>query len=160
MGDEPEIELTGGNVSEAVVRVGGPRALGRDDRGRTERWVFIDRDGALGSRLWTWRPRRTASSRWPLTVIPPADAPRLRALADGYGLDEQQRGTLPELIVEHTCGMHEVPRRGSLTGEQPWARLWNEGHGEYWGAASSRLNSTSRSGAAPPSATRRWYVLV
>jgi len=30
--------------------------------------------------------------------------------------------------------------RTSLTGRgQPWARLWNEGHGEYWGAAASYI---------------------
>jgi Ser/Thr protein kinase RdoA (MazF antagonist) len=241
--DEPEIALTGGNVSESVVRVGAtvrkpasessaavealldhlasvgfdgaPRALGRDDRGRVvlefvpgtmadamppmtipelrrvgrlirelhdaaadfvpppeaawnvvippdreelichhdlapwnlvrdvqddgiERWVFIDWDVAgPGSRLWDLA--YAAHGFVPLAPNgdPVTDAPRLRAVADGYDLDELQRSTLPELIAEHTRGMYELLRRGSRTGEEPWARLWNEGHGEYWGAAAS-----------------------
>ena len=244
-GDEPEIELTGGNVSESVVRVGAtvrkpastsaaavqalldhlasagfdgaPRALGRDDRGRvvlefipgtmadamspmtipelrrvgrlirwlhdaaadfvapsdaawnalipadreelichhdlapwnlvrdaqddgTERWVFIDWDGAApGSRLWDLAYAAHGFVPMAPDGDPVIDAPRLRALVDGYDLDEQQRRTLPELIVEHTRGMYEILRRASHTGEQPWARLWNQGHGEYWGAAASYI---------------------
>jgi Ser/Thr protein kinase RdoA (MazF antagonist) len=105
-----------------------------------ERWVFIDWDGAgPGSRLWDLA--YAAHGFLPLRPQgdPIADAPRLRALIDGYGLDEPQRNALPELIVGHTRGMYEVLLRGSDTGEQPWARLWNEGHGEYWGAAASYI---------------------
>lgn len=105
-----------------------------------ERWVFIDWDGAgPGSRPWDLA--YAAHGFVPLNPQgdPSADAPRLRALADGYGLDESDRRALPELISGHTRGMYELLLRGSKTGEQPWARLWNEGHGEYWGAAAAYI---------------------
>src|SRR5271165_5931282 len=68
-----------------------------------DRWVFIDWDGAgPGSRLWdlAW----TTSSFVPLEPggDPAADAPRLRALADGYGLTAEQRRELPPLIGAHS----------------------------------------------------------
>jgi len=105
-----------------------------------ERWVFIDWDGAgPGSRLWDLA--YAAHGFVPLQPHgdPAADAPRLRALIDGYGLGEAQRRALPELIAGHTRGMYELLERGSRTGEQPWSRLWSEGHGEYWGAAASYI---------------------
>jgi hypothetical protein len=110
----------------------------RDDG--SERWVFIDWDGAgPGSRLWDLA--YAAHGFVPLAPDrdPAAAAPRLRAFADGYDLDERQRSALPELIAGHTRGMYEVLRRGAQTGEQPWARLWGEGHGDYWGAAASYI---------------------
>ena len=100
------------------------------------RWVFIDWDGAgPGSRLGDLA--YAAHGFIPLHAAgdPAVDAPRLRALADGYGLDEAQRRALPELIVDHTRGMYDLLRRGSETGEQPWARLYAEGHGDHWGPA-------------------------
>lgn len=105
-----------------------------------ERWVFIDWDGAgPGSRLWDLA--YAAHGFVPLHPQgdPALDAPRLRALVDGYGLDARERAALPELIVRHTRGMYELLLRGSRTGEQPWARLWIEGHGEYWGAAAAYI---------------------
>lgn len=108
--------------------------------GGGERWVFIDWDGAgPGSRLWDLA--YAAHGFVPLDPQgdPAVDAPRLRALIDGYGLDETRRSALPELIVGHTRGMYELLLRGSRTGEQPWARLFAEGHGEYWGAAAAYI---------------------
>lgn len=64
---------------------------------------------------------------------PAADGPRLRALADGYGLNPAQRRELPTLIAEHTRGMFDLLRESALTGRQPWARLDAEGHGDHWG---------------------------
>jgi hypothetical protein len=72
---------------------------------------------------------------------PVLDAPRLRTLADGYGLDEAQRRALPELIVGHTRGMYDLIRRGSETGEQPWARLHAAGHGDHWGPAADYIEA-------------------
>ncbi len=100
------------------------------------RWVFIDWDGAgPGSRLWDLA--YAAHGFVPLHGggDPILDGPRLRALADGYGLDEQQRRELPTLIAEHTRGMFDLLRASSLTGEQPWARLYADGHGRHWGPA-------------------------
>jgi Ser/Thr protein kinase RdoA (MazF antagonist) len=106
------------------------------------RWVFIDWDGAgPGSRLWDLA--YAAHGFVPLGAggDPAVDAPRLRALADGYRLDERQRRALPELIVGHTRGMYDLLRRGSETGEQPWARLHAEGHGDHWGPAADYVEA-------------------
>jgi Ser/Thr protein kinase RdoA (MazF antagonist) len=99
----------------------------------TGRWVFIDWDGAgPGSRLWDLA--YAAKGFVPLVPggDPAADGPRLRALADGYGLDGDQRRDLPALIGAHTRGMSDLLRRSARTGEQPWARLYARGHGEHW----------------------------
>ena len=101
-----------------------------------DRWVFIDWGGvAPGSRLW--------DLAWSVTSFVPLDpggdpghhAPRLRALADGYGLDTKQRQELPPLIGAHSRAMFDLLRMSSLTGRQPWARLYAEGNGDYWGPA-------------------------
>ncbi len=99
-----------------------------------DRWAFIDWDGAgPGSRLWdlAW----SVPSFVPLDPggDPAADAPRLRALADGYGLTAAQRRELPPLIGAHSRGMFDLLRTSSQAGRQPWARLYAEGHGDYWG---------------------------
>jgi hypothetical protein len=65
--------------------------------------------------------------------------PRLRALADGYGLDERQRSELPELITAHTRGMYDLLHDSSLTGRQPWAGLYARGHGDHWGPAADYI---------------------
>jgi len=105
-----------------------------------DRWVFIDWDGAgPGSRLWDLA--YAAKGFVPLEAggDPAADAPRLRALADGYGLDASQRRDLPRLIGAHARGMFDLLRTSSLTGRQPWARLYAEGHGEHGGPAADYI---------------------
>jgi Ser/Thr protein kinase RdoA (MazF antagonist) len=107
-----------------------------------DRWVFIDWDGAgPGSRLWDLA--YTASTFVPMCAggDPVLDGTRLRALADGYGLDEQQRTAFPALIGAHTRGMYDLLHSASLTGEQPWARLYAEGHGEHWGPAADYIEA-------------------
>lgn len=101
-----------------------------------DRWVFIDWDGAgPGSRVWDLA--YTAQSFTPLHAggDPATDAPRLRALVDGYGADHAQRQQLPALIEAHTRGMFDLLVDGARTGRQPWARLHAEGHGQHWGPA-------------------------
>jgi Ser/Thr protein kinase RdoA (MazF antagonist) len=78
-----------------------------------DRWVFIDWDGAgPGSRLWDLA--YAMKGFVPLTGQgdPSADAPGLRALADGYGLSAGQRRRLPPLIGAHTWGMADLLERG------------------------------------------------
>jgi hypothetical protein len=70
---------------------------------------------------------------------PSVDGHRLRVLADGYGLDDQQRHDLPELIGAHTRGMFDLLRAGARTGTQPWARLHADGHAEHWGPAADYI---------------------
>jgi Ser/Thr protein kinase RdoA (MazF antagonist) len=101
---------------------------------------FIDWDAAgPGSRLWDLA--YAAHGFVPMIAggDPGVDGPRLRALADGYGLDEPQRRALPALIGAHARGMFELLRTSSSTGRQPWARLWEEGHGDHWGPAADYI---------------------
>ncbi len=110
-----------------------------------DRWVFIDWDGAgPGSRLWDLA--YAAHGFVPLHAggDPNADGRRLRALADGYDLDDQQRRDLPPLIVAHVRGMFDLLQRGARTGEQPWSRLHAEGHAEHWGLSADYINSHLR----------------
>jgi Ser/Thr protein kinase RdoA (MazF antagonist) len=143
---------------------GAPRALGRDDRGRqvleyvadlvchhdlapwnlvlgAERWVFIDWDGAgPGSRLWDLAYAVKGFVPLEDGGDPAADGPRLRAMADGYGLSFAQRERLPALIEAHTRGMADLLENGARTGTQPWARLHAEGHGTYWTASADYID--------------------
>jgi Ser/Thr protein kinase RdoA (MazF antagonist) len=100
-----------------------------------QRWVLIDWDAAgPGSRLWDLS--YAAHGFVPLTAsTPPAVAGRrLAALAAGYGLDEPGRRELAALLHRRTLSMWALLQDGSRRGVQPWARLWDEGHGAYWRA--------------------------
>ncbi|WP_350279673.1 hypothetical protein [Kribbella sp. HUAS MG21] len=55
--------------------------------------------------------------------------------ADGYGLDREQRRVFPAQVAARTRGSYELLLRGHQTGEQPWARLYAEGHADFWGPA-------------------------
>jgi Ser/Thr protein kinase RdoA (MazF antagonist) len=106
-----------------------------------DRWIFIDWDGAgPGSRLWDLG--YAAHGFLPMAPggDPAVDAPRLRALADGYGLDPHQRHALPALMGAHTRGMFDLLRTSAETGAQPWARLYAEGHADHWGPAADYID--------------------
>ncbi|GAA2404666.1 phosphotransferase [Streptomyces glaucosporus] len=100
-----------------------------------EGWVFIDWDGAgPGSRLEDLA--YAAHAFVPLSAHPAwqrADAGRrLRVLADAYGLDEDERRRLVPLLGRRARAMHDFLRDQAALGNQPWTRLWREGHGEVW----------------------------
>jgi Ser/Thr protein kinase RdoA (MazF antagonist) len=102
-----------------------------------ERWVFIDWDTAgPGSRLWDLAYAVHGFVPMSDNGDPHRDGPRLRALADGYGLDDRQRDELPELIVAHTRGMYDLLRTAT---EEPWTRLYAEGHADHWGPAADYI---------------------
>jgi hypothetical protein len=101
-----------------------------------DRWVFIDWDGAgPGSRLWdlSW----SAAGFVPIAPggDPVADAARIAALVDGYGLTAADRERFPPLIGGHARGMFDLLRESARTEKMPWARLAAEGHPDYWEAA-------------------------
>ena len=115
-----------------------------------DRWVFIDWDGAgPGSRLWDLAYAMKGFVPLIGEGNPVADAPRLRVLADGYGLSAGQRAALPPLIGAHIRGMADLLDNGARTGTQPWARLHAEGHGEHWTAAADSSSATCPPGAGP-----------
>jgi Ser/Thr protein kinase RdoA (MazF antagonist) len=100
-----------------------------------DRWVFIDWDGAgPGSRLWDLA-YAVQGFAFNGDRDPAAHAVRLSAIADGYGLDGRQRADLPPLIGARTRAMFDLLRNSARTGQQPWARLHADGHGDYWGPA-------------------------
>ncbi len=98
-----------------------------------ERWVLIDWDNAgPGSRLWDLAYAAHGFAQLaPGTPVQEA-AGLLVALADGYGLDEEGRTDLAELLVPRILSMHTLLKRGFDQGRQPWSRLWQEGHGHIW----------------------------
>lgn len=127
-----------------------------------DRWTFIDWDGAgPGSPLWDLGyaahgfvplnadddpqadlgQKALADVRADFGRRALADAPRLRALADGYGLDDELRREFPAMIAAHTRGMYDLLERGARTGEQPWSRLHAEGHANHWGPAADYIES-------------------
>jgi hypothetical protein len=98
-----------------------------------DRWVFIDWDNAgPGSRLWDLA--YAAHGFVPLApeMSTREAGERLTALTDGYRLDEQGRHELVDLLVPRILSMYSLLERGSREGQQPWSRLWDEGHGDVW----------------------------
>lgn len=97
------------------------------------RLVLVDWDTAApGTRTWdlAW----LALGLVPLRPGVPDDVvvARLRRVADGYGLDDDARARLAATLAPRAWSMHDLLVRGADTGEQPWARLWDEGHGGWW----------------------------
>jgi len=98
-------------------------------------WAFIDWDTAApGSRLWD--VAYAVRGFVPLSAHPdwqtPDAAARLRLFADTYGLDEAERRALVPLLGRRTRAMHDFLREQNDLGNQPWSRLWAEGHGDAW----------------------------
>ncbi|WP_051049661.1 phosphotransferase enzyme family protein [Nocardiopsis ganjiahuensis] len=115
-----------------------PWNLVRDPGSGPDSWCFIDWDGAgPGSRMGDLG--YAAHGFVPLHEggDPGADGLRLRALADGYGCDADQRRELPEAALRRVRGMFELLEEGARTGRQPWARLHAEGHADHWGPAAA-----------------------
>jgi hypothetical protein len=97
--------------------------------------AFIDWDGAgLGSRLWDLA--HAAHGFTPLSVRANLDTralgARLRALVDGYELCDVDRQALVDLLAPRIFSMYSLLLKGKKSGTQPWARLWELGHGAVW----------------------------
>ncbi|MFI2608890.1 phosphotransferase [Kitasatospora sp. NPDC018619] len=105
--------------------------------GPGHRWSFIDWDTAApGTRLWdlayALHGFLPLSARPGLRLADARAAARLRVFVDAYGLDEGERRSLVPLLGPRTRAMHDFLRDRAGRGEQPWAGLWAEGHGEVW----------------------------
>jgi Ser/Thr protein kinase RdoA (MazF antagonist) len=114
-----------------------PWNLVRSARG----WVLIDWDAAApGSRLWdiAYAAQSMAGLRADRPV--PQSAGRLRAFADGYGLDEVSRSELPVVLGRRARAMYDLLREGARQQRQPWARIWTE-DGPYWLATADYLDA-------------------
>ncbi|HZD76821.1 MAG TPA: phosphotransferase [Acidobacteriaceae bacterium] len=105
-----------------------------------ERWVFIDWDGAApGTRLWDLSYAAVTFLPIEADGDPVSDVARLRAMVEGYGLNGAQCRRLPELMLRRTRAMQQLLMEGGRSGQQPWARLYAEGHAIYWGAAAEYI---------------------
>ncbi len=105
------------------------------------RWAFIDWDFA-GPRPFMWDVtyaligflpvnRNASAFGWSASDPVPFGS-RLRAFGDGYGLAERDRARLADMVVTRIASSHERGRVHAAAGIEPWATLWNEGHGEGW----------------------------
>ena len=107
--------------------------IGRD------RWALVDWDAA-GPRPPIWDVAYCAVGVVPIASDvtlagweqPPPYLPRLRALADGYGLTASARVRLPEVIVARIRSSYQHLRRRAAAGMTPWDELWRNGHGDAW----------------------------
>jgi hypothetical protein len=97
------------------------------------RLVLVDWDTA-GPGTRTWDLAWLALGLVPLRPGTPDDVvlARLGDLAEGYDLDDDGRARLAATLAPRAWSMHDLLARGAATGEQPWARLWDAGHGGYW----------------------------
>lgn len=101
-----------------------------------ERWEFIDWDGAgPSSRLWDLAYAAQSFAGLWNGADPNHAGVRLRALVDGYRADEVQRRALPETLVQRVRAMYDLLREAKATGHQPWARMYDDGHGAHWKAS-------------------------
>lgn len=97
-----------------------------------DRWVLIDWDFAgPGSRLWDLA--YCAQTSVPLNADAEVAnaARRLRALVDGYDLDESGRSDLVGMLARRTHAMHQMLQQQAAEGREPWSRIWIE-NGPYW----------------------------
>lgn len=98
------------------------------------RLVAIDWDAAApGTRLWDIAQAVHAFA--PLSrggLEPHVSAERLARLADGYGLDEDQREQLLPLLAMRSERMYEYLDDMRITGQSPWIELWERGVGVVW----------------------------
>jgi aminoglycoside phosphotransferase (APT) family kinase protein len=101
------------------------------------RWAFIDWDTAApGTRLWDLA--YAVHGFAPLSASPAYEredaAHRVRLIADSYDLTEQQRLDIVPLLARRTLAMHDFLAEQAAQANQPWTRLWEEGHGAVWQA--------------------------
>jgi Ser/Thr protein kinase RdoA (MazF antagonist) len=97
------------------------------------RWVFIDWDGAgPSSRLWDLAYAAVTFPPLEHGGDPENDILRIRGLLAGYKLEKHELQQMPILMERRARAGYDLLLEASRTGQQPWARLYEEGHGEYW----------------------------
>lgn len=103
-----------------------------------ERWVFIDWDGAGPStRSWDLAYAAQAFTLNDPAVPAETAAARLAAFVAGYGADDALRSSLPKLLAQRAAAMYDLLGTAHVTGRQPWATMYTEGHGAHWRSAAA-----------------------
>jgi hypothetical protein len=69
---------------------------------------------------------------------------RLRAFLQGYDADLVLRQALPATLTQRSRAMYELLLRSQQAGEQPWATMYAEGHGEHWLATMQFIETNQR----------------
>lgn len=99
----------------------------------SDRWVFIDWDGAAAStRQWDLAYSAQAFALNDASADPCVAAEALRAFVDGYDADAGMRRDLPDVLVQRTWAMYEMLRDAHRDGTEPWGTMFVAGHGEHW----------------------------
>lgn len=99
----------------------------------SDRWVFIDYDGAgPSSRLWDLAYAAQAFTLNDPTEDPERAAPKLAAFVDGYDPDSTLRAALPHTMAVRATAMHSLLQESHMCGREPWGSMYLEGHGEHW----------------------------
>jgi len=117
-------DVLGHNV---VVRDGRPVALIDWELAAPGRRLT---DVAAAAMWWTPLRSDVHARRYGL----PTDrrAERLRLLADGYGLEGDERHDLIDAVLRLVRAWHEAYRvLGGVGRLEPWARRWDDGRGDY-----------------------------
>lgn len=95
-----------------------------------DRWAFIDWDVAgPRPRLWdvAYAIRGILLHEDDQRILE-----RVEIFAEAYGLDVTERWRLPEIVVARIESSLAGMRRRAEAGVEPWARLWEGGHGAAW----------------------------
>src|SRR5262249_60689176 len=74
--------------------------------------------------------------------------PRVRVFADPYGLDEPQRRELVPMLARRARAMYAFLARQARAGVQPWAGMWESGHGDAWQADADYIQAHEAACAA------------
>lgn len=120
-----------------------------------ERWVFIDWDAAAPStRLWDLAYAAQAFALSDVTRPPQDAAGDLAAFVDGYDPDIGLRDELPSTMHRRTAAMLSLLQSGHGAGREPWASMFDEGHGDHWAAVSQYVGSNQPIWAAALKAPR------
>ena len=61
-------------------------------------------------------------------------AHRIEVFADAYGLHDDERRRLPEIVVARIQSSIDLMRRRGEAGEEPWASMWASDHRVSWEA--------------------------
>jgi hypothetical protein len=96
----------------------------------SERWAFIDWDVA-GPRPRLWDVAYAV--RGMVLVDRSLDVPhRLDVFGNAYGLRDDERVRLPEIVLARIQSSIDLMRRRGEAGEEPWASMWASGHRVAW----------------------------
>jgi Ser/Thr protein kinase RdoA (MazF antagonist) len=97
-----------------------------------DRWAFIDWDVA-GPRPRLWDV--AYAIRGMVLIDRPVDVShRLEVFCNAYGVREDERARLPEIVVARIQSSIDLMRRRGEAGEEPWASMWTSNHRVEWEA--------------------------